>query len=93
MNDIIDFCDRTAGEFDKYVIFFMTDGIAPYPYTEVNNLLNKPYINKIQFNAVAYGDGDSRIVQQMGSAFPNGTFKQTSDQIKLIELFVNQSPK
>lgn len=70
MADVIDFLDRTQGEFDKYVVFFMTDGEADYPNYEITQLLGKSYIGQVKFNAVAYGDADSTIIERIGNAFP-----------------------
>lgn len=41
----------------------MTDGEATYPAIEINDLLNKPYINKVYFNAIAYGDAQTDTIQ------------------------------
>ena len=49
----------------------MTDGEAPYPKEEIENIVKSAFIDKIEFNAIAYGeDSNSDNLLKMTKLFP-----------------------
>ena len=81
---------KDSSEFDKTVLYFMTDGEAAYPGQAIQRFNQDPSLMKtIEFQGVAFGrSANTGVIQQMANAFhPNGTMTPAPNASELQKTF------
>jgi uncharacterized protein YegL len=76
-------CKKNPNKYDKFLLYFMSDGVWSFPLSGINRLIqDSTIINKIEFHSIAFGQNANKdILSRMANSFPNGQGFMSDAQI------------
>ena len=79
-----DAAKKNFSNYDKIIIYFMTDGSSSYP-TNAVKMFNedKELMSKLEFHCVGFGDGDFSVLKDIVSAI---SVAKMTNAISVVEL-------
>ena len=72
LRDAYEKCCNCHSDFDKLILYFMSDGTGNHPWSSINLFSDHRFRNKIEFHCVGFGDFDLRNLKRIAQGMPNG---------------------